>query len=70
MLVSNRFVIIAWIMAVLLIVNSSMIIFHIFDFSPSGIRHLVSFVATLGILTGFLFGAFGILRFFNLSRLD
>lgn len=68
MLVSGRFVFLAWIMAVLLLANSLVILINIFDFPATGIRHLISFVSALGIGTGLMFIILGISQFFGFSK--
>lgn len=68
MLVSNRFVIIAWIMAILLLANSFIIMINIFDFPVTGIRHLISFISALGIVTGLIFIMLGISQFLGLTK--
>jgi hypothetical protein len=68
MLVSGRWVLLAWIMAVLLLANSLVIIVNIFDFPPTSIRHLISFVSALGIVTGLMFIVFGISQFLSFPK--
>jgi hypothetical protein len=68
MLVSGRFVLMAWIMALLLLANSVVIIINIFNFPATGIRHLLSFVSALGIFSGLTFITLGILRLFGFPR--
>jgi len=68
MLVSGRFVLMAWIMALLLLANSVVIMLNIFDFPATGIRHLISFLSALGIFSGLTFVTLGVLRLFGLSR--
>jgi hypothetical protein len=65
MLVSSRWVILAWIMAVLLVANSLVILINIFDFPATGMRHIISFVASLGVVTGLMFIVLGISQFLS-----
>ncbi len=65
MLVSSRWIIIAWIMSVLLLANSLVILVNIFDFPATGLRHLISFVSALGVVTALMFIVLGILQFFG-----
>ena len=54
--------IIAWIISILLLVNSSVILVNIFDFPANAIRHFISFLAAAGVVTGFIFILAGIVR--------
>ena len=65
MVLSIRWVLLAWIMDVLLLANSLVILINIFDFPATGIRHLISFIAALGFLSGLLFIVPGIIQFLN-----
>lgn len=54
--------ILAWILAILLMVNSCVILANIFDFPANAMRHVVSFLAAAGVITGFVFIIAGIVR--------
>ena len=60
MFISGIWVFLAWIMAILLLVNCLVILLNIFDFPATGIRHLISFVSALGVVAGLVFIVFGI----------
>jgi hypothetical protein len=68
MLVSSRLVLFAWIMAMLLIVNSLVILINIFDFPVTGMRHLISFTSALGVIIGFMFITLGISQFLSFRK--
>jgi hypothetical protein len=68
MLVSKIWVILAWIMAVLLLVNSLVILVNIFDFPATVARHLISLVSALGVVAGLMFIVLGISQRLGFSR--
>ena len=68
MLVSGLWVISSWIIAVLLLANSFTILINIFDFPPTGIRHLVSFEAATGVLVGLFFIILGVMRYLDFPK--
>ena len=68
MFVSGLWVITSWITAVLLLANSLTIMINIFDFPPTGIRHLVSFEAAAGVLVGTIFIIMGIMRLLGFPK--
>jgi hypothetical protein len=68
MFVSSLWVLLAWIMAVLLLANSLVILINVFDFPTTGIRHLISFLSAMGIVTGLMFIAVGISRFLGFHK--
>jgi hypothetical protein len=65
-LIPTPLLIIAWIISILLLVNSSVILVNIFDFPANTLRHVISFFAAAGVLTGFIFILAGIVRRFDL----
>ncbi len=68
MIVSGLWVILTWVMTVLLLGNSITILINIFDFPPSGMRHLISFVAAAGAVLGLMFIVMGILRYLDFPK--
>lgn len=59
--------ILAWIISVLLLVNSSVILINIFDFPADALRHVVSFLAAVGAITSLVFIVATIFRRFDLT---
>ena len=68
MLLSGKWILLAWIMAVLLIVNSLVILVNIFDYPVTALRHLFSFSSTIGLFAGVLFIIIGILNLISLPK--
>jgi hypothetical protein len=68
MVVSGRWIILVWIIAVLLLANSLVILVNIFDFPVSGMRHFISFISALGLLASLLFVIFSLLQLLNRSK--
>jgi|GEM_PF-2734219 len=60
--------ILAWIIAILLLANSSVILINIFDFPANVVRHIISFLAAAGLVTGLIFILAGIIRRLDLLR--
>jgi hypothetical protein len=60
--------ILAWILAVLLIANCSVILVNIFDFPANAMRHFVSFLAAAGVVAGLIFVLAGIIRRFDVLK--
>jgi hypothetical protein len=60
--------ILAWIITVLLLANSCVILANIFDFPANALRHLISFLAAMGVLAGLVFILAGIVRRFDLLK--
>ncbi len=60
--------ILAWIIAILLLANSSVILINIFDFPANAMRHIISFLAAAGTVTGLIFILAGIIRSLDLLR--
>jgi hypothetical protein len=54
--------ILAWILAILLMANSCIILFNIFDFPANAMRHLVSFLAAISVVASLIFIIAGIVR--------
>jgi hypothetical protein len=68
MVLPKRWVILAWIMAVLLLANSLVVLVNIFRFPTPGVRHFISFLSALGLLAGLSFIIPGILQLFSPRR--
>ena len=56
--------ILTWAMTMLLLANSVVILINIFDFPSSGLRHLVSFIAAVGLI----FVTTVLMRYFNYTK--
>jgi hypothetical protein len=68
MVLPKRWVILAWIMAVLLLANSLVVLVNIFRFPTPGIRHIISFLSALGLLSGLAFIIPGVLQLLSPRR--
>jgi hypothetical protein len=60
--------VLAWAVAILLSVNSCIILVNIFDFPANATRHVVSFLAAAGVFAGLVFIIAGIVRRFDLLK--
>ncbi len=68
MLVSGLWIVSSWIAVMLLLANSLTILINIFDFPPTGIRHLVSFEAAAGVLVGIFFIIMGVMHYLEFFK--
>ena len=60
--------ILSWIITILLLVNSAVILVNIFDFPADATRHVISFLAAVGVITGLIFVFTVILRRLDILR--